>query len=80
MGLQGRKQMPSETRMGKRISEKWDENPAFYKRFSERIEDIINAYKEKRISDAEYLEHMNDIKNDFRKGYSGATYPEKIKR
>lgn len=67
------------TRMTKRISEKWDENPAYYKKFSERIEAIIEAYKEKRISEAEYLEKMHTVMEDFRKGYSGSTYPEKIK-
>lgn len=67
------------TRMTKRISEKWDENPAYYKKFSERIEKIIEQYKEKRISELEYLEKMRNVMNDFRKGYSGTTYPEKIK-
>lgn len=67
------------TRMTKRISEKWDENPAYYKKFSERIEEIIEQYKEKRISELEYLEKMRNVMNDFRKGYSGTTYPEKIK-
>ncbi|MFZ3171810.1 MAG: type I restriction endonuclease subunit R [Carboxydocellales bacterium] len=67
------------TRMSRRINEKWDENPSYYKKFSERIEEIINAYKEKRISEAEYLEKMHTVMQDFRKGYSGAVYPEKIK-
>ncbi|WP_283591879.1 type I restriction endonuclease subunit R [Clostridium butanoliproducens] len=67
------------TRMTKRISEKWDENPAYYKKFSERIEEIIEQYKEKRISELEYLEKMRNVMNDLRKGYSGTTYPEKIK-
>jgi len=67
------------TRMTKRISKKWDENPAYYKKFSERIEAIIEEYMEKRISEAEYLEKMHTVMEDFRKGYSGTTYPEKIK-
>ena len=67
------------TRMTKRISEKWDENPTYYKKFSERIAEIIEEYKNKRISEVEYLEKMSTVMNDFRKGYSGTTYPEKIK-
>ena len=67
------------TRMTKRINEKWDENPSYYKKFSERIEEIINQYKEKRISEADYLEKMHTVMDDFRKGYSGTVYPEKIK-
>ena len=35
------------TRMTKRISEKWDENPAYYKKFSERIEEIIDSIRRK---------------------------------
>ncbi len=68
------------TRMAKRINQKWDENPAYYKKFSERIEEILNAYKNKRISEAEYLERMRKVMKDFRKGYSGVKYPEKIKK
>ncbi|OEF97362.1 type I restriction endonuclease subunit R [Desulfuribacillus alkaliarsenatis] len=67
------------TRMTKSITEKWDENPTYYKKFSQRIEEILAAYKEKRISDADYLKRMNEVKEDYRKGYSGTSYPEKIK-
>lgn len=67
------------TRMTKRINAKWNENPAYYKKFSERIEEIINQYKEKRISNADYLERMHTVMKDFRKGYSETVYPDKIK-
>ncbi|QUH18953.1 type I restriction endonuclease subunit R [Alkaliphilus sp. B6464] len=67
------------TRMAKRINAKWDENPSYYKKFSERIEEALQQYKDKRISEAEYLNRMSDIMKDFRKGYSGKTYPEDIR-
>lgn len=67
------------TRMTKSISMKWDENPAYYKKFSERIEETLQAYKEKRISEKEYFERMNALKEDYQKGYSGIEYPEIIK-
>ncbi len=67
------------TRITKSINQKWDENPTYYKKFSKRIEEIIEAYKEQRISDADYLKRMNEVKEDYRKGYSGTAYPEKIK-
>lgn len=67
------------TRMTQRIHDKFEENPSFYKKFSERIQEIIDEYKLNRISDAEYLRHMEIVKNDFRRGYSGTTYPKKIK-
>ena len=67
------------TRMSKKISEKYEENPTFHKKFSERIQEVLQMYKEQRISEAEYLQKMNDIKEDFVKGDSGEDYPEIIK-
>ncbi|MGG1229747.1 type I restriction endonuclease subunit R [Bacillus halotolerans] len=67
------------TRLTKSVSVKWDENPAFYKKFSERIQEAIKEYKDKRISEAEYLNRMKDIMKDYRKGESSDDYPEVIK-
>jgi type I restriction enzyme R subunit len=67
------------TRMTQRIHFKYNENPAYYKKFSERIQEIIDEYKRNRISDADYFKHMQAIAEDFRRGYSGTTYPRKIK-
>lgn len=67
------------TRLTKSIHEKWDENPAFYKKFSERIREVIQDYKAKRISEAEYLNRMKDITADYRQGDSTADYPEMIR-
>lgn len=67
------------TRMTQRIHQKYDENPAYYKKFSERIQEVLDEYKERRISDADYLKYMESIKNDFRRGYTGTSYPKKIK-
>ncbi|WP_279222067.1 type I restriction enzyme endonuclease domain-containing protein [Heliophilum fasciatum] len=68
------------TRISKRINAKWDENPSYYKKFSERIEATIQEYKDKRISEAEYLKRMMEIKQDFRRGYTGVEYPECIRQ
>ena len=67
------------TRVSRSISINWDENPAFYKKFSERIEETLQDYKDKRISEREYFDRMNDLKNDYQKGYSGIEYPDNIK-
>lgn len=67
------------TRMAQSIHFKFNENPAYYKKFSERIQEIIDEYKRNRISDADYFKHMQAIADDFRRGYSGTTYPKKIK-
>lgn len=38
------------------LSEEWkDKDPAFYRKFSKLIEEAIKAFREKRISDLEYL-------------------------
>ncbi|WP_255906752.1 type I restriction endonuclease subunit R [Priestia aryabhattai] len=68
------------TRLTKSISTKWDENPAYYKRFSERIQETIQAYKDKRISEADYLNRMDDIMNDYRQDGPVEDYPERIKK
>ncbi|KYC63207.1 type I restriction endonuclease subunit R [Heyndrickxia coagulans] len=67
------------TRLTKSIHAKWDENPSYYKKFSERIQEAIQEYKDKRISEAEYLNRMKDIMNDYRRGESSERYPEIIK-
>ncbi|MED1489728.1 type I restriction endonuclease subunit R [Bacillus smithii] len=67
------------TRLTKSVHAKWDENPSYYKKFSERIQEAIQEYKDKRISEAEYLNRMKDIMNDYRRGESSERYPEIIK-
>nr|WP_246593647.1 type I restriction enzyme endonuclease domain-containing protein [Evansella tamaricis] len=67
------------TRLTKSVHAKWDENPAYYKKFSERIKEVIQEYKEKRISEAEYLNKMKEIMKDYRNGESSESYPEIIK-
>ena len=49
------------SRMTKSISEKRDENPAYYDSFSKRIKDALDLYKETVISEAEYLAKMRAI-------------------
>lgn len=58
---------------------KWDQNPLYYKKFSERIEETLQDYKDKRISEREYFEKMNDLRKNYQKGYSGIEYPDNIK-
>lgn len=65
--------------MTKSISERHDENPAYYDSFSKRIKDILDEYKNRVISEAEYLNKMRSILDDYRKGATSINYPEKIK-
>jgi len=48
-------------RTRKTISERWDEDPAFYRKFSELLEEAIRAFREQRLSDADYLRKVTDI-------------------
>ena len=65
--------------MTKSISEKYDENPAYYDSFSKRIKAALEQYKEKVITEAEYLAKMRSIMEDYIAGRSTISYPESIK-
>ncbi len=45
------------------ITEKMDEDPAFYENFSKLIQRAIEDFRAKRISDLEYLHNVVDIRN-----------------
>ena len=67
------------SRLSRSISAKYEENPAYYDSFSKRIKDALDQYKEKVISEAEYLAKMRSIMEDYHTGKSSASYPERIK-
>ncbi|GER73757.1 type I restriction endonuclease subunit R [Weizmannia acidilactici] len=67
------------TRLTKSVHAKWDENPSYYKKFSERIQEAIQEYRDKRISEAEYLNRMKDIMKDYQSGQTTEQYPNVIK-
>lgn len=67
------------SRMTKSISEKRNENPAYYDSFSKRIKEALELYKEKVILEAEYLAKMRTIMEDYHAGKSTVSYPERIK-
>jgi type I restriction enzyme R subunit len=47
----------------KTITEKMDEDPAFYEKFSKLIQDAIDDFKAKRISDLEYLHSVSEMRD-----------------
>jgi len=67
------------SRLSRSISANYDENPAYYNSFSQRIKEALEQYKEKVISEAEYLAKMNSIMEDYRAGKSTVSYPDRIK-
>lgn len=49
------------SRTAKHISEKMEEDPAFYKKFSQMLKETITDYEAKRISEAQYLKKVKEI-------------------
>jgi type I restriction enzyme R subunit len=49
------------SRTSKHISEKMDEDPAFYRKFSDMLKDTIRAYVEQRINETQYLNKVKEI-------------------
>jgi type I restriction enzyme R subunit len=43
------------------IHDKFDEDPVFFKKFSDLLEEAIAAFRAERMSDAQYLEKIKDI-------------------
>jgi type I restriction enzyme R subunit len=49
------------SRTAKHITEKMDEDPAFYKKFSQMLKETIAEYEQKRINEAQYLNKVQEI-------------------
>ena len=62
----------------KTVVERMEEDPAFYKSFSQMLEDTIQAYREKRISEISYLKKVTEIANDVAKGRRDHGIPASI--
>jgi len=54
------------SRTSKTINEKMGEDPAFYKKFSKMLEEVIEQYSQRRLSDAEFLKSVTDIMESVR--------------
>lgn len=65
--------------MTKSISEKRDENPAYYDSFSKRIKEALQEYKNRVITEAEYLAKMRSIMDAYINQKADIRYPERIK-
>lgn len=53
-------------RTKKTIHEKMGEDPAFYKKFSKMLEEVIEEFKQKRISELQYLKTVKNIMESVR--------------
>ena len=61
------------------ITEKMDEDPTFYKQFSELLEEAIRAYREKRLSERDYLKSVVDLASKVARKDRGRDVPESIR-
>lgn len=61
------------------ITEKLDEDPAFYKQFSEMLKETIRAYREHRLSEKDYLSNVIDITERVAAKDHGRKLPTSIK-
>ena len=66
------------SRTAKHITEKMDEDPAFYKKFSEMLKETIADYETKRIDEAQYLNKVQEIMNNVL-AHTDSTIPEELK-
>ena len=66
------------SRTSKHIQEKMEEDPTFYKKFSEMLKDTIKAYEEHRISETEYLKKVNEIMENVL-AHKDDAFPEEIR-
>ena len=66
------------SRTAKHIAEKMDEDPAFYKKFSQMLKEAIADYEAKRINEALYLSRVQDIMNSVL-AYTDNDIPELLR-
>jgi type I restriction enzyme R subunit len=61
------------------ITEKMDEDPAFYRQFSELLEETIRDYREKRVSERDYLNNVVHLASRMARKDHGRQVPDSIK-
>ncbi len=63
----------------KTINERMDEDPALYKKFSEMLKEVIDAYRQQRIAEKDYLGRVTEIAKEVAKGRREEGVPESIR-
>ena len=61
------------------ITEKMEEDPAFYRQFSEMLQETIRAYRERRLSEREYLNSVSDLASKVARKDRGRDVPNSIR-
>ena len=62
------------TRMAGELETYRYDDPLLYKKFSERVEETLAEYRASRNDDS-YLNEMDKMADDFKRGYTGHHYP-----
>jgi len=57
------------SRLVKTLHEKMDENPVFYRKFADLVQQAIDDYRQQRISDTEYLRRVTEFMATVRQGH-----------
>ncbi len=68
-----------QSKLAKSISQRHDENPAYYDSFSNRIKETLQQYKEQIITEAQRYEKLRAIMQDYVSGVFNSVYPGKLK-
>ena len=66
------------SRTAKHISEKMEEDPAFYKKFSQMLQETISEYEANRINETIYLNRVREIMNNVL-AHTDSDIPEELK-
>jgi len=61
------------------ITEKMEEDPTFYREFSDLLEETIRAYRERRLSERDYLNSVVDLASKVARKDRGREVPEPIR-
>jgi type I restriction enzyme R subunit len=61
------------------ITERMDEDPAFYRQFSELLEETIQAYREKRLSERDYLNNIVEVADKVARKDRGSEVPAALR-
>jgi type I restriction enzyme, R subunit len=61
------------------ITEKMEEDPAFYRQFSEMLQQTIREYRERRLSEREYLNSVSDLASKVARKDRGRDVPDSIR-
>ena len=65
-------------RTARTITEKMDEDPVFYRRFGKILQETIDAYRQQRISEIEYLTKVTEVMESV-VGRTGDKLPEVLR-